>query len=114
LRLLDATLVDPWEENAVHPILVAAVKAAGPVAAAAGGTGPFNVSGISTVLGSFLGIGMIVLGGVSVFRGVGQQAHRHVMGSALVGLVGLAIAGISFAGLTSSLATSLATMLVHK
>ena len=97
----------------MHALLGTAAKAAGPVAAAAV-TGPFNVSGITTVLGSFLGVGLLLLGGASLFRGLGQQAHRHVMTSALVAISGLTIAGVSFAGLTSSLATGLATLLVHK
>jgi len=98
----------------MHSLFGAAGRAAGFVAAATGGSGPFNVAGITSVLGSLLGVGLLALGGASLFRGFGQQAHRHVMTSALVAVAGLAIAGISLGGLTSSLATGLATLLVHK
>ena len=83
-------------------------------AAPAGGTGPFNIAGITTVLGAVVGLALTVVGGASVFRAVSQHAHRHVMTSAAGALAGLTIAGISFAGLTAPLATQLATLIVHK
>ena len=80
--------------------------------AAAAGAAPFNIAGLTTFLGSLGGLAVTALGVGSIVRAHGQQAHRHVMGSAAVGIAGLAIMGISMAGLTGHLATNLAHLFV--
>jgi hypothetical protein len=102
-------LLSPGAQSRSHAIVLAAANLA-----ASGNSGPFNVSGISTVLGSFLGLALLVVGLLATFRAAGQQAHRHAMTMAAVSMLGLLIAGISFAGLTSGLAQELAKLAVHK
>jgi hypothetical protein len=92
-----------------HAIVIASANLA-----AAGNAGPFNVAGISGVLGSFLGLALLVIGLIALFRSVGQQAHRHVMSMAAVAVVGLIIAGVSLLGMTGDLAMEFAKVAVHK
>ena len=79
---------------------------------AAAGAAPFNIAGLTSFLGTLGGLAVTALGVGSIFRAHGQQAHRHVMASAAVGMAGLGIMGISLAGLTGHLATNLAHLFV--
>ena len=80
---------------------------------AAHGSPVFNVAAISNFLGSVLGLGLTAAGAFATFRALGQQAHRHVMSMAAVAGVGMVIAGISLAGMTSHVATGLAHLVLH-
>ena len=83
------------------------------ILAASSGGDPFNIPQIAGVLGDILGVALLAIGVYATFRSIGQQAHHHVMRTAAVALVGLAIAGVSVTGLTGHLSAALAHLAVH-
>ena len=83
------------------------MHAAGLLAAA---NGPFNIAGLTQLVGSMIGLLVLVAGAGILLKVHGQRNIAAAAGSLAIILVGLAIAGLSLTGKVDAVATSLANL----
>ena len=83
------------------------MHAAGLLAAA---NGPFNIAGLTQLVGSTIGLLVLLAGAGILLKVHGQRNIAAAAGSLAIILVGLAIAGLSLSGKVDAVATSLANL----
>jgi hypothetical protein len=82
------------------------------LAAGTGNGGPFNIAGLTNLVGSFIGL-LVLVGGGGILLKVHGRNHASAVLSTTIMMLGLAIAGVSLAGKTDGIATSLANLVFH-
>ena len=77
----------------------------------AAANGPINIAGLTQLVGSMIGLLVLVAGAGILLKVHGQRNIPAAAGGFAVLLLGLAVAGLSLTGKVDSVATSLANLI---
>ena len=77
----------------------------------AAANGPINIAGLTQLVGSMIGLLVLVAGAGILLKVHGQRNIAAAAGSLAIMLVGLAVAGLSLTGKVDAVATSLANLI---